>query len=109
MGLWVDALHKKTPVLQPEISRHGEGDYRIGANADFGPFFQRRGSVFEVPDLSAGGLINNASPSPSRSIYSVFCGLAAAISVLVRDFNTLGMFLHLVFLAFWQRGAKQDT
>jgi hypothetical protein len=94
--------------LQPEISRHGEGDNRVGANADFGPFFQRWGSVFEVPDLSAGWL-NNASPSPSRSIYSVFCGLAAAISVLVSDFNTLGMFLHLVFLAFWQRGAKQDT
>jgi hypothetical protein len=42
--------------LQPEISRHGEGDNRVGANADFGPFFQRWGSVFEVPDLSAGWL-----------------------------------------------------
>ncbi len=59
--------------------------------------------------LRRKGLISNASSSPSRSIYSVFCALAAAISVLFRDFNTLGMFLHLVFLAFWQRGAKQDT
>lgn len=25
----------------------------VGVNADLGPFFQRRGSVFEVPDLSA--------------------------------------------------------
>ncbi|XEQ06785.1 hypothetical protein LPA67_00050 [Salmonella enterica subsp. enterica] len=95
--------------MQPEITRHGEGDYRVGANADFGPFFQRRGVYSKYQIFLPDGLINNASPSPSRSIYSVFCGLAAAISVLVRDFNILGMFLHLVFLAFWQRGAKQDT
>lgn len=71
-------------------------------------FFSAGGVYSKYQIFLPDGLINNASPSPSRSIYSVFCGLAAAISVLVRDFNTLGMFLHLVFLAFWQRGAKQD-
>ena len=34
----------------------------VGANADGGPFFQRRGSVFEGPDLSAEWLNQQRQP-----------------------------------------------
>jgi len=85
--------------LQPEISRHGEGDNRVGANADFGPFFSPGGMCSKCQSFLPDGLTNNVSPLPSRSIYSIFCGLAAAISVFVREFYKLGMFLNLVFFS----------
>lgn len=34
----------------------------VGSNADGGPFFQRRGSVFEEPDLSAEWLNQQRQP-----------------------------------------------
>ena len=62
----------------------------VGANADGGPFFSVGGVYLKYQIYLPNGLINNASPSPSRSRYSA----------LACDFNGLDMFLHHVFLRY---------
>ncbi|HBR1672914.1 TPA: hypothetical protein PIU55_004213 [Klebsiella quasipneumoniae subsp. quasipneumoniae] len=53
-------------------------------------FFSAGGVYLKNQIFLPNGLINNASPSPSRSRYSV----------LARGLNGLGMFLHHDFLRY---------
>lgn len=71
-------------------------------------FFSAGGVLFEVPDLSAGWL-NQQRQSVAIAQHILGHLRLGGSDLLVSDFNTLGMFLHLVFLAFRQRGTKQDT